>query len=62
MLGFGAISTAAISALPDDFGELSIAFTASGTLAAVMTDPYADFVRNPTARRIYTIEFVHVSE
>jgi hypothetical protein len=58
MLGFGPISSAPISALPDSLlGFMSISFTATGTLSAAMSDTYADFLRSgATVRRIYTVE------
>ena len=57
MLGFGPISSAPISALPDSvLGFVTVALTANGTLSATMSDPYLDFLRAQATRRIYTVE------
>lgn len=59
MLGFGAIATTAISALPDSIlGQMSVSFSMTVTFNGVMYDPYLAFVRSPFNRRMYAVEWV----
>ncbi len=55
MLGFGPISSSAISALPDYLlNAFSVAFTGTVTYEAIATMPYRQLV-NANPRVIYTV-------
>ncbi len=57
MLAAGAVSEAAVSALPDSFtGAIEASATLVGTFDLVTNDPFVDFVADETTMFVYSVE------